>query len=67
MIYILKEISFDLYAESLKQDYLDIFEGVQSHVVYTALYDKNNAIETTYLGKPKLRRQDKLTADLKYP
>ena len=46
----MKEISFDSKAESLKQDYLDIFEGVRSDVMYTAQYDENHYIGTTYLG-----------------
>ena len=38
----IKEISFDSNTESLKDNYLDIFEGVKWDVMYTAQYDENN-------------------------
>ena len=57
----IKEISFDSRTENLKQDYLDIFEGIKSDVMHTVQYDENSNIGTTYLGMPKMRRQDELT------
>ena len=36
-----KEIIVDQNSERLKQDYLYIFEGVKSDVIYTAKYDVN--------------------------
>ena len=51
-----KEISFNSDAESVKLDYLDIFEGVKPDVMYTAQYHENSDIGTIYLGKPKMRR-----------
>ena len=54
-----KQISFDLNSERLKQDYLDVFEGVMSDVICTAKYDENSDIGTTYLGIFIMRRQDK--------
>ena len=63
----IKEISFDIHTESLKQDYLDMFEGVKSDVIYTAQYAENSNIGTTYLGMPKMIRQDDLKAEHKAP
>ena len=52
----MKEISFDSYIESLKQDYLDILQSVKSDIMYAAQYEKNSDIGTTYLEIPKMRR-----------
>ena len=63
----IKEISFDSNTESLKQGYLDIFEGVISDVMHTAQYDENINTGTTYLEMPKMKRQDDLKAEHKAP
>ena len=52
-----KKISFGSNSERLKQDYIDIFEGVKSDVMYTAKYDKNSDTGTTYIGTSEMRRQ----------
>ena len=62
-----KEISFDPNSERLKHEFPDIFEGVKSDVMYTAKYDENSDIETTYLGSSTMRRQDELIAEHKAP
>ena len=38
--------------DSLKQDYLDVFEGINPDITYTAKYDNNCDI-----GKSKKRRK----------
>ena len=63
----IKKISFDLNTESLKQDYLDTFEGIKSDVMYTTQYEENSEIGKTYLGVTKMRRQDELKAEHKAP
>ena len=51
----IKEISFDSNTESLKQDYLDMFECIKSDVMYTAQCDENSDLGATYLGMPKIK------------
>ena len=63
----IKEISFDSNTESLKQDFVDIFEGIESDVMHAAQYDEHSGIGTTYLGLPKMKRPDKLKAEHKRP
>ena len=63
----IKEISFDSSTESLKQDYLYIFEGVKSNVMYTAQHDENSNAGTTNLGMPNMRRQVELKQNIKHP
>ena len=49
----------------MKQDYLDIFEGVKSDVRCNMM--KNSDIQTTYLGMPKMRRHDESKTGHKAP
>ena len=44
-----------------------MFEGVKSDVIYSAKYDENCNIGTTYLGASRMRRQDELKAEHKTP
>ena len=37
------------YTGSLKQDYLNIFEGIKSDVMYTALFDDNNDRDNIFM------------------
>ena len=63
----INEVGFDSNIEIVKQDYLNIFEAVKSDVMYTTQYDENSDVGTTYMGMPKMRRQDKLKAEQKAP
>ena len=40
-----------------------MFEGIMSPVMYTAQYDENSDIGSTYLGIPKMRRWDEFKAE----
>ena len=53
--------------ERLKEDYLDIFEGVMSYVMYTTKYDENSDIGTTYLRVSMMRGQDELRVEHRPP
>ena len=44
----IKETTFESNTESLKQNYLDILEGLKSNIMYTAQYHENSDIGTTY-------------------
>ena len=35
------EVSFDHNWVRLKEDYIDVFEGVKTHIMNTATYDEN--------------------------
>ena len=62
-----KNVGFNLHSERLKHDYLDVFLGVKSYVLYTARYDENWDIGITYLGTSSIRRQDELRLEHKMP
>ena len=40
-------MSYNSKIESLKQEYFDIFEDVNSDIMYTTQYDKNSDTDTT--------------------
>ena len=46
----------------LCEEYLDIYEGIQSEIVNTTRFDGNSDLSTTYLGKSDKTRNDKLKA-----
>ena len=35
----------------LKEDYLDMYEGIQTEILNTTRFDENSDLSTTYLGK----------------
>ena len=51
----------------LKEEYLDIYEGIQSARLNTTRCDKNSDISTTYLGKSDRSKNDKLKAEESFP
>ena len=63
----LKEINFNLDAERLKQDYLNIFEGGKSETLCTIMYDEDSSISKTYKGTSNMKRQDALKGEHKVP
>ena len=35
----------------LQEEYLDMYEGIQSEIVNTTRFEENSKLSTTYLGK----------------
>ena len=46
-------VDFGINPETLKSNYLDMYEGVQAEMVYTNRFDDNSDLNTTYLGQTK--------------
>ena len=61
------EIDFDSTLDILKEEYLDVYEGIQSEIVYTTRFDENSDLSTTYLGKSNRSKNDKLKAEESFP
>ena len=63
-----KELDFGLTPQKLQEEYLDVYEGIQSDIVSSNMFDKNSDISTTYLGKVESKgSQDKLRAEESFP
>ena len=45
------EIDFGPPLDVLKEEYLDVYEGIQSQIVITTRFDEKSDLSTTYLGK----------------
>ena len=60
-------MSFDQGSDILKQDYLDVFEGMKQSIIDKLSMKKKCDIGALYLGTCKMRRQDELRAEQKIP
>ena len=63
-----KELDFGPIPQKLQEEYLDLYDGIQSDIVSSSRFDKNYDISTTYLGKiGNMEGQDKLKAEESFP
>ena len=63
-----REVDFGTILENLWEEYLDVYEGIQSDIVSSSRFDENSDISTTYLGRVEHREsQDKLKAEESFP
>ena len=61
------ELDFGTTPEVLQEEYLDVYEGIQSEVVSTTRFDENLDMSTTYLGRSNRAKCDKLKAEESFP
>ena len=63
-----RELDFGRVPQNLQQEYLDMYEGMQSDIVSPSRFDENSDISTTYLGKIESKvSQDMLKAEESFP
>ena len=46
-----RELAFGTVPQNLQEEYLDMYEGIQSDIVSSSRFDENSDISTTYIGK----------------
>ena len=61
------ELDFGVMPEALREEYLDVYDGIQSEVVSTTMFDENSDLSTTYLGRSNRAKSDKLKAEESFP
>ena len=61
------ELDFSNMTHELWDEYLDIYEGIQSEIVNITRFDENSDLSTTYLGKSDKTKNDKLRAEESFP
>ena len=61
------ELDFGVTPRIQHEEYLDVYEGIQSEIVNTMRFDKNSDLCTTYLGKSDKTRNNKLKAEESFP
>ena len=61
------ELEFGVMPEVLREEYLDVYDGIRSEVVSTNTFDENSDLSTTYLGMSDIAKSDKLKAEESFP
>ena len=61
------ELEFGVIPKILWEEYLDVYEVIQSGVVNTTRFDENSDLSTTYLGRSDRAKSDKLKAEESFP
>ena len=63
-----REVDFGTNSQNLQDEYLDVYEGIQSDIAGLSRFDENSDISTTYLGKiGQEKSQNKLKAEESFP
>ena len=57
------EPDFGDMPEKLREEYLDIYYGIQSKILSTTRFDENSDFSTTYLGKVDITRASKIKVE----
>ena len=61
------ELDFGQMSDILKEEYLDVYEGIQSEIIHTRRFDENSDLSTTYLGKSDRSKNNKIKAEESFP
>ena len=63
-----REVDFGTNSQNLQDEYLDVYEGIQSDIVSSSRFDENSDISMTYIGRRgQEESQDKLKAEETFP
>ena len=63
-----REVDFGTTSQNLQDEYLDVYEGIQSDIVSPSRFDENSDIGTTCLGRiGQEESQNKLKAEESFP
>ena len=57
------ELDFGDMPEKLGEEYLDIYDGIQSEILSTTRFDENSDLSTTYLGRVDIIGAIKIKAE----
>ena len=63
----LVELDFGSTLLKLCEEYLDVYEGIQSEIINTTRFNENSDLSMTYLGRSNKARNDKLKAEESFP
>ena len=62
------ELDFgSMHHTNVHEEYLDVYEGIQSEIVNTTRFDENSDLSTTYLGRSNKAKNDKLKVEESFP
>ena len=61
------ELDFCQTPDILREEYLDVYEGIQSEILNTMRFDENTDLSTTYLRKADQSKNNKIKAEEFFP
>ena len=61
------ELDFGSTPLKLHNEYLDVYEGMQSEIISTTRFNENSDLSMTYLGRSDKARNDELKAEESFP
>ena len=61
------ELDFGHTRDILKEEYLDVYKGIQSEILHTKRFDENTDLSTMYLGKADKSKNNKIKAQESFP
>ena len=61
------ELDFGQTPDILREEYLDVYEGIQSEILNTTRFDENSDLSTTYLGNADRSKNNKIKAEESSP
>ena len=61
------DVNFGGSPEKLKEEYLDVYEGVFAEVISTDRFDEDTDLSTTYLGQVDMNRNTEVKAEEDFP
>ena len=62
-----RELDFSTMPQKLHEEYMDIYEGIQSEIVSSNRFDENSNLSTTYLERVDKDNKNKLRAEESFP
>ena len=62
-----RELDFGTTPQKLHEEYMDIYEGIQSEIVSATRFDENSNLSTTYLGRIDKENKHKVRAEELFP
>ena len=61
------ELDFGHMLDKLKEENLDVYEGIQSEILSTTRFGENSDLSTTYLGKVDKTNNNKIKGEESFP
>ena len=61
------ELDFGHTSDRLKEEYLDVNEGIQLEILSTTIFDETSDLGTTYLGKVDRSKNNKIKPEESFP
>ena len=61
------ELDFCPTPDILKEEYLDVYEGIQSEILNTTRFDENPDLINIYLGKSDRSKNNKIKVEESFP